>query len=127
MYSIFKNVINRGGYDLTNISSKIKNAWAENQLNDEQKDELLNLAQVGATLNGSVDIMKKLLELENRVRSLEGAETSTEEYPDFVVGKWYQTGDKITFEDKQYICVAPEGVTCVWSPTDYPTYWEEKE
>ena len=127
MYSIFKNVINRGGYDLTNISSKIKNAWAENQLNDEQKDELLNLAQVGATLNGSVDIMKKLLELENRVRALEGAETSTEEYPDFVVGKWYQTGDKITFEDKQYICVAPEGVTCVWSPTDYPTYWEEKE
>ena len=33
-------------------------------------------------------------------------------------------GDKITFEGGKYKCIAPDGVVCVWSPKEYPVYWE---
>lgn len=31
----------------------------------------------------------------------------------------------ITFEGNKYKCIVPEGVTCVWSPKDYPAYWNK--
>lgn len=43
---------------------------------------------------------------------------------DFVVGKTYYEGDKVRFDGKIYECIAPDGVVCVWSPSDYPTYWK---
>lgn len=52
-------------------------------------------------------------------------EPPTEEYPEFVVGKWYYNGDKCSFGGKNYTCTAPTGTVCVWSPTDYPAYWKE--
>lgn len=37
----------------------------------------------------------------------------------------YYKDDKMTFTDgNKYICIAPEGVACVWSPVEYPTYWQ---
>lgn len=39
----------------------------------------------------------------------------------------YYNGDKITFEGAHYICIAPEGTACVWSPTAYPNYWQKQE
>ena len=36
----------------------------------------------------------------------------------------YYNGDKVTFEGKKYICIAPEDTACVWSPSDYPAYWK---
>lgn len=39
----------------------------------------------------------------------------------------YYNGDKVTFEGSKYICIAPDGVACTWSPTQYPTYWEKVE
>ena len=45
----------------------------------------------------------------------------------YVVGKWYYNGDKCSFEGVNYVCIAPEGATCVWSPKDYPAYWEVAE
>lgn len=51
-----------------------------------------------------------------------------EEYPEYKqpTGSHdaYHKDDKITFEGKKYICIAPDGVACVWSPTDYPAYWQ---
>ena len=71
------------------------------------------------------NIEYKLEELEKRVRALESGSTEPgETYPDYVVGKWYYNGDKITFESGKYKCIAPAGVVCVWSPTEYPPYWE---
>lgn len=69
--------------------------------------------------------LAKLEELEQRVRALETGSTEPgETYPDYVAGKWYYNGDKITFEGGKYKCIAPAGVVCVWSPTEYPPYWE---
>lgn len=61
------------------------------------------------------------LTLEERVLALE--KTVTVE--PFVAGKWYYRGDKVSFEGATYTCVAPEGAVCVWSPGDYPVYWEK--
>lgn len=41
-----------------------------------------------------------------------------------LIGKWYYNGDKITFEGVKYKCIAPDGVVCMWSPKEYPVYWE---
>ena len=128
MYQIIKNVIERGGYDLTVILQKIKTLWVNGNITDEQYNELLGLARSGAQTKDSIDIIARLNDLESRVRALESntqTETPTEEYPEFVVGKWYYNGDKCSFSGKNYICKAPTGAVCVWSPTDYPAYWEE--
>lgn len=128
MYQIIKNVISRGGYNLSAVLSKIDTVWAEGKITDEQRVELVVTARNQASSEAGIDIMFKLTELEQRIRALETGEStdgSAEEYPAFVVGKWYYTGDKCSFEGANYICVAPEGIACVWSPADYPAYWEK--
>lgn len=44
----------------------------------------------------------------------------------YVAGKWYRTGDTVSFENKTYVCIAPEGMVCTWSPAEYPAYWNEE-
>lgn len=130
IYQIIKNVIGRGDFDLNAVLGKLDTLWSESKLTDEQREELITLARANTKAVNSVDVTAKLAELENRVAKLErGAgtpsETPTEEYPEYVSGKWYYTGDKISFGGKQYNCIAPEGQACVWSPEVYPAYWEE--
>lgn len=130
MYQIIKNVISRGGYNLSAVLSKIDTVWAEGKITDEQRVELIATARNQASSEAGIDIMFKLTELEQRIRALETGEStdgSAEEYPAFVVGKWYYTGDKCSFDGKNYTCIAPEDIACVWSPADYPAYWEKTE
>ena len=126
MKNVIKNVINREEFELSDILKKIDTCWVKGNLNDEEKAELSALAQTKAKSENSIDVMKKLEEIEQRLKLLEEKADSepTEEYPEFVINKWYYGNDKITFEGKKYKCIAPEGVTCVWSPKDYPAYWE---
>jgi len=126
MYEIVKNVISRGEYDLSSLRGKIDTLWVQGSLTDEQKEELLLSAQSGADSKNSVDVLLKLEELDRRVKALEQGETSTPEATeDFVVGKWYYAGDNCLFNGDKYTCVAPNGVVCVWSPADYPAYWDK--
>ena len=127
MYHIIKNVISRGGYNLSSVLSKIDTVWAEGKLSNEQRAELIAASRNQASPEAGLDVMLKLTELEQRIRALETGEStngSAEEYPAFVTGKWYYTGDKCSFDGKNYTCIAPEGTVCVWSPADYPAYWE---
>lgn len=39
----------------------------------------------------------------------------------------YYNGAKVIFEGEKYICTAPEGKPCAWSPVEYPNYWEKVE
>jgi hypothetical protein len=128
MYKTIKNVLETGRFELSDILTKIDTFWLKGSISDVEKSELTEIAQSKAKPENSVDFMKKIEELEQRVKALEenkasNDETTTDEYPEFVVGKWYYTDDKITFEGNKYKCIAPEGVTCVWSPKDYPVYW----
>jgi len=139
MYNIIKNVAQEGKFELSDLLKKIDTIWVKGFITDEQRSELLKLAQDKANPKDSVDVLKKLEEMDRRIKALEArfnagndteseGETPTEdEYPEFVVGKWYYGGDKMTFEGKKYRCIAPEGSVCVWNPTDYPAYWEIDE
>ena len=125
MYDVIKDVINTRRYVLADMLHKIDTLWAQGDLDDEQRTELIALAQGNADMEQEVNMLAKLEELEQRVRALEAGSTeSGEAYPDYVAGKWYYNGNKITFEGGKYKCIAPAGVVCVWSPKEYPTYWE---
>lgn len=123
MKAIFESVINRGSYDLSGLLKKIDSYHIEGKLTDAEKDELYRKARGEATPN--VDVMAKLMELEDRVRKLEQGEPETpvEDYPEYVAGKWYRSGDKISYGGKSYVCAAPEGAVCTWNPDEYPAYW----
>ena len=128
MKSIFESVIHGGGYDLSGLLKKIDRYHIEGKLTDTEKDELYRKARGEATPN--VDVMAKLMELEERVRKLESAEVPevpAAEYPEYVPGKWYYTGDKISHGGKNYVCIAPDGAVCTWNPDEYPAYWSVVE
>lgn len=125
MFEIVKNVITGGRFDLSEILMKIDVLWVQGSLTDDEKTELEELARSKADTGNSIDVIKKLEDLDRRVRVLEGGSAPSEEYPDYIPGKWYYSGDKITFDSRKYICTAPEGQVCTWSPAEYPAYWEE--
>ena len=125
MYDVIRDVINTRRYVLADMLHKIDTLWAQGDLDDEQRTELIVLAQSNADMTQEVNVLAKLEELEKRVRALESGSTEPgETYLDYVAGKWYYNGDKITFEGGKYKCIAPDGAVCTWSPTEYPTYWE---
>lgn len=130
MYNTLKNVISRGEFDLSKVTNRVNTLWVEGVLTDTQRDEILALARSGAKIENSSNLYEKVIELEERVRALETNRTPTDDttsetIPEYVAGKWYYNGDKVTFNGKTYECVAPGGAVCTWSPTEYPTYWKE--
>ena len=131
MQKIIEKVIESKNYELSDMLKKIDTLWVQGSIDDAMRKSLSDKARNNANTKNSIDIIQKLEEIDRRLKALEeaNADTETEEptettYPEFVVGKWYYTGDRITFYGNNYICVAPDGVPCVWSPVDYPEYWE---
>ena len=136
MYSVIKSIIDSGSYNLNDILNKIDIMWVKSSLTDDERDELIQLARDNANPIQSTDISDKLIDhdkritvLEQQVKTLlESSETEPEptpvEYPEYVEGKWYYKDDTITFNGKKYICIAPEGQVCTWSPAGYPSYWQ---
>lgn len=135
MFNVFKNVIENRNFELKGIIKKIDTLWAQSSITDDERAELISLAQSKANVQQSIDVMQKLEELDKRMKVVEellaSDNESTEDtqatYADYEVGKWYYNGDIVKFEDVLYKCVAPDGVVCVWSPSDYPAYWEVTE
>lgn len=129
MYHILKAVILARGFELKSMLSKINNFWAEGSISESERKDLIELAQENAHIKNEVDILAKLEEMDKRLKALEEAQGSTENngeaYPEYVAGKWYYGGDIISFEGKNYICIAPEGQVCTWNPVEYPAYWNE--
>ena len=127
MFEIIKNVISEKQFELSDILKKINTVWVQGDISDEEKTELAGMAQDNADTSNSIEVTAKLEELDRRVRVLENKFSGeTEEYPDYVIGKWYYNGDKITFNGNKYVCIAPENQVCTWSPREYPTYWEKQ-
>lgn len=63
------------------------------------------------------------LSVNDRLEALERA-AMPEEYE---AGTWYYRGDKVVFEGGVYVCVAPAGQVCTWSPAEYAQYWKKEE
>lgn len=137
MYEIIKSVINSGDYELKDILYKINKMWIESAITEEQKTELDNLARVYANAENSYaplqkqinNIYTELDSIKSRLNVLKGTEEPAEpveEYPEYVqptgAHDAYNTGDKITYNGKKYVCKM-DG--CVWNPDTYPAGWEE--
>ena len=145
MYEVFKNVILSKNYELTDMLNKIDTIWIQGQITDEQRTELVELArqnadpeqsyaplenQVNTLFNNVLELSSKVIDLESRVTALEVGEPEPtpepEEYPEYAqptgAHDAYNTGDKITYNGKKYVCKM-DG--CVWTPDAYPAGWEE--
>lgn len=138
MYEVIKKVIESKKYELSDILKKIDTLWLQGDISDSQKDSLITLARTNAEISNSVDVLVKLEEMNKRLTSVEAelkalkldsSDTENEEtiVAEYEAGKWYYAGDKVSFNGNTYTCTAPDGVVCVWSPADYPTYWEIEE
>lgn len=131
MYEIVKNVIESKRYELNDMIKKIDTLWIQGDLTEEQKNELTELARKNADPEMSVNVFKRLDDIEKRVRALEenkpvAPPSGDPEYPDYVPDKVYRKGDKVTFKGKKYLCVLNEYTdSTIWSPEAYPAYWQE--
>lgn len=127
MYEIIKSVIDSGNYKLEPMLQRIRTFAAKGLLSADEMSTLEELAREKATVRNDTDLFEKIFELEQRIRALEEnkVETPVEEYPPYKPGKWYYTGDRASENSINYVCCAPEGVVCTWSPSEYPAYWDK--
>lgn len=110
---------------------------AAGEIQEEQKEELDTLARTNAKAENSYapiqeqinKIYEKIDNLEARLNKIEGTEEpieTIEEYPEYVqptgAHDCYNTGDKITYNGKKYVCKING---CVWDPETYPAGWQE--
>ncbi|PWL55145.1 MAG: hypothetical protein DBY38_02420 [Clostridium cadaveris] len=137
MYSIIKEVLIKGKYELVDVLSKINKLWIEGSLTEEERDELVNLARSNANSENSyaentqqiANLWEYYQQLDSRLTKLEnnqGVELPLEEeWVEFVrpTGSHdaYKIGDKVIFNNKKYICQMDN---CVWNPLVYPSAWE---
>lgn len=128
MKSIFETAIKAGKFGLPTMLSRLNYHHVNGNLTDGEHAELCALARGTAKAAASVDVEQKLMDLDARLRALEqavGSGSTGDDAPDYVSGKWYYQGDRVTYAGSVYTCTAPTGVACVWSPADYPAYWEQ--
>lgn len=146
MYEIIKSVITAGRYELADMLKKIDTIWLQGSLTDVQRTELTALAREHAAPENSYASVQKqlnilftnLAELAAAVKAnsdaiavLQGGtadQPEQEEYPEYIqpagAHDAYNTGDKITYGGRRYIC-RMDG--CVWDPVTYPEGWSEAE
>lgn len=132
MFEIVKNVILSKSYKLEDMLLKINILWAEGSISDDERLSLISLARDNAVAENSYasneiifkEIFTRLEKIENIV--FKDDEEEVEEYPPFVkpngAHDCYNEGDKITYNEKKYICMING---CVWSPDEYPAGWQE--
>lgn len=140
VYEALKDVLLNTSYKLEKELEKIYVLYSKNKLSKEEMEELESLAREKANpVNSYAPLQEQIdklytyqKELEARVSLLEqenGQEEPTEpepveEYPLYKqptgAHDAYNTGDKITYNGKKYVCKI-DG--CVWSPDIYPAGW----
>lgn len=142
LYEDLRAVIANGNYKLDAMIAKCSRLWVEEQITEEEYDVLVDLARSNANSESEVSndlaniaqqLMQKVTDLEQKVAELEKAWSEDPDEPSEPVVtyepynpyKWYYKDMTCSFEGKNYICIAPAGQVCTWSPRDYPPYWSE--
>lgn len=148
MFDIIKNVIESGRYELIDIQKKIDTVWIQGDLDEDEKNTLIELARTNATpdmgymkleervqnLEAAIaDASRMIFILQEQVERL-GAEPlepepePSEEYPEYKQPSGshdaYYTGDKITYNGQKYVCIAPEGYGVTYAPDVLPNMWQ---
>ena len=152
MYQTIKSVIGTGRYELNDMLHKIDTLWAQGDLTDDQRSELVQLAQSNADpaqsyaplqeqINQALDRVTALeataADLIRRVTALETGEEpepepEPEEWPEWYqwdgVGRVpWQNGSKCTHNGVRYISRVDNNV---WEPGAagvYENIWEAVE
>lgn len=140
MFETFQTIINTGGYDLADLTERIKTMYAMGELTEDEIKQLLEQAQTNAKPDDSYaplsDRVKYIEEWETTIeKRLRKLETGSSTDPNGLADEWpeykqptgahdaYHVGDKITYNGKHYTCVL-DG--CVWTPDAYPQGWREE-
>lgn len=138
IYTDVTNVIEAGGYDLADLLHRIDVLYARGKLTEEESAELIEMARDNADAADSYAPLEERVsalerwqvEAKDAIAELQGGTEPAEEWPEYKAPQnaeeVYHNGDKVTFQGDRYICTAPEGKPCSWSPTEYPAYWEKK-
>ena len=142
-YEDLRAQISSGDFKLQAMLDKLTRLYIKDMLTEDEYDVLMQLARDNANPDVEIvenaDIIKQLMQrvteseqklkdLEALIVKLEDPETEPEEpvvtYEPYDPHKWYYKDMTCSFEGKNYICIAPEGVVCTWSPAGYPSYWK---
>ena len=138
MYSVIKDVLTKGDFELVDMLNKINKLWVENSLTEEERDELIDLARQNVIPDNSyaenteqINLIWKEIEIvKSRLNTLENDSGTVEppveeEYPEYKqptgAHDAYNVGDKITYNGKKYECITNN---VVWNPDDYPQGWK---
>ena len=124
MFETFQTIINAGGYDLADITERIKTLYAMGELTEDEMTQLLDSAAANANQDAMLpDMSERVGALETRIAAVEervgkleagGAELGDPEEPADEWPEWvrptskdtqYNKGDKVTFNGKHYMCV----------------------
>ena len=124
MFETFQTIINAGGYDLADLSERIKTLYAMGELTEEEMKQLLDSAAANANQDAMLPDMServgaletRIAAVEERVGKLEAGgvepvepEEPVDEWPEWVrptsKDTQYRKGDKVTFNGRHYLCV----------------------
>lgn len=94
-YEILKSAIGFGGYELSEMESKIDRLWVEGHLTTEQRTELRTLAAEKARDADQIDVVQQLGALERRVYDLEHP---TDIYPVWEAGYKTQQHEIVRYD-----------------------------
>lgn len=140
MYEIIKEQIENTGHKLEEILDKIYTLYGKDKLTKEEMEKLEELARQNAKAENSYAPLQEQIEniytesdkIKADINSLKNQEETeeptepVEEYPEYKAPSGahdaYNSGDKITYNSKKYVCKMDN---CVWSPDVYPDAWEE--
>lgn len=128
IYDALETVITDGGYDLGDVLDRIDVLYADGELSEDERAQLIQLAQdnskpVFDVQQALSDLTVRMQELDGRVSALEGA--PVEKYPAYEDGHIYRQGDGCTYNGTKYEMVLP-GETSA-SPEVYPDAWKKVE
>ena len=123
MFETVQTIINGGGYDLTDLSRRIKTLYALGELSEDEMTQLLDSAAANANQDAMLpDVVERVGALETRFAAVEervgrleagGVEPGDHEQPVDEWPEWvrpvskdtqYRKGDQVTFNGQHYVC-----------------------
>ena len=124
MFETVQTIINAGGYDLADLTERIKTLYALGELTEVEMKQLLDSAAANANQDAMLpDMSERVGALETRIAAVEervgkleagGVEPGEPEEPADEWPEWvrptskdtqYNKGDKVTFNGRHYMCV----------------------
>lgn len=123
MFETFQTIINAGGYDLADLTERIKTLYTLGELSKDEMEQLLDSAAANANQDAMLpDVSERVGALETRIAAVEERvgkleaggveqgepEQSADEWPEWVrptsKDTQYHKGDKVTFNGQHYVC-----------------------